>query len=392
MGLAMASGRASLRRAARGLLALLAMAVGVPLAAQDAPVDPSLGESVVFIRNNRLLSVDLETTLFRPDGEGPFPVVVINHGKSTGNNRLQPRYRPLPAVREFLQRGYAVVVPMRQGFSKSGGAAVGEDCNIAGNGEAQAEDVRAVVAWVEKQPWADGRRMVMMGQSHGGLTTLAYALDPHPGFRFFVNFAGGLRWTSGNCQWQLALVDAFRRYGAKTRVPSLWFYGENDSYFPPAVIEPAHRAYVEAGGPAELVAYGPFGVDAHAMFGSDGGVRIWWPKLVDRLGAVGLPTAVTHPRYARASTGPTVAPPATDFAAIDDVPRVPHLKDGGRAGYRAFLAQPLPRAFALAPNGAWGWGQGGDDPLRRALDNCNRHGDGRCRLYAVDINVVWKAD
>ena len=33
---------------------------------------------------------------------------------------------------------------------------------------------------------------------------------------------------------------------------------------------------------------------------------------------------------------------------------------------------------------------GGEDPLRRALNNCNRRGDGACRLYAVDDHVVWK--
>ena len=166
-----------------------------------------MGESIVFIKNNRLFPVDLETTIFRPEGAGPFPVVVINHGKDTGNNRLQPRARYAAAAREFLQRGYVVVVPMRQGFSKSGGAAVGEGCNIAGNGEAQTDDVRAVVSWLEKQPWADTQRMVMLGQSHGGLTTLAYAQEPHPGFKLFVNFAGGLKWASGGCPWEQALAD-----------------------------------------------------------------------------------------------------------------------------------------------------------------------------------------
>jgi dienelactone hydrolase len=226
-------------------------------------------------------------------------VAVINHGKDSGNNRMQPRARYLPAVREFLQRGWAVVVPMRQGFSHSGGSAVGEGCNIAANGQAQAEDVRAVVAWLEKQPWADAQRMVMLGQSHGGLTTLAYAQDPHPGFRVFVNFAGGLRYSAGGCPWETELAAAFGRYGARTRVPSLWFYGENDSFFPPAVIGPAHEAYVRAGGPAELVALGPFGLDAHGLFGSYTGLPLWWERVAARLAAAGLPTQVLHPQFSR---------------------------------------------------------------------------------------------
>ena len=357
--------------------------------AQAVAPAPELGESIVFIKNDRLLPEDLETTIFRPEGPGPFPVVVINHGKDTGNNHLQPRARYLPAAREFLQRGYAVVVPMRQGFSKSGGAVVGDGCNIGGSGEAQADEIHSVVAWIEKQPWADTRRMAMLGQSHGGLTTLAYAQKPHPGFKLFVNFAGGLRFTT-NCQWELALKDAFARYGAQTRVPSLWFYGENDSYFPPSVIGPAYQAYVKAGGQAEMVAFGPFGVDAHGMFSSYDGLAIWWQKVEDKLKEVNLPTAVVHPQFARAKR--MAAPPPSGFAPVQDVDKIPHLGKAGRDGYRVFLGKPGTRAFAIAPGGAWGWAHGGDDPLKRALDNCNRIGKGSCRLYAVDDQTVWSVD
>ena len=297
----------------------LALAAALPSrAAPEVPVDPAYGETVVAIKNGRLLPVDLETTLFRPPGDGPFPVVVINHGKEGGNNRLQARSRPMAAVRPFLQRGYAVVVPMRQGFSNSGGRAVGEGCNIAGNGDAQADDVRAVVAWLAQQPWADTGRMVMLGQSHGGLTTLAYARDPHPGFKLFVNFAGGLKWTDGNCDWKQSLVDAFARYGAATRVPSLWFYGANDSYFPPEVITPAHAAYVAAGGPAELVAYAAFESDAHRMFGRNSGLVIWWRKVADRLAAEGLPTRVVYPQFAAA---PASAASAASTASAGEAQR-----------------------------------------------------------------------
>ncbi len=280
----------------------LAIVLGCVPGARAQPAlapDPAWGERIVFIKNNRLFPVSLETTLFIPPGDGPHPVAVVNHGKSTGNNRLQPRYRPLPAAREFLRRGWAVVVPMRQGFSESGGSAVGEGCNIAGNGQAQADDVSAVVAWVAQQPWADASRMVMLGQSHGGLTTMAYAQEPHPGIKLFVNFAGGLRYTAGGCPWEKELELAFGRYGAKTRVPSLWFYGENDSFFPPAVIQPAFAAYVRAGAPAQMVAFGPFETDAHAMFGRYAGLPIWWDKVAAMLSAMGLPVEVLHPQIGR---------------------------------------------------------------------------------------------
>ena len=69
--------------------------------------------------------IELETTVYRPPGEGPFPLVVINHGKSFGDSRFQPRSRYPLAALEFVRRGYVVAIPMRRGFSKSGGIYIG---------------------------------------------------------------------------------------------------------------------------------------------------------------------------------------------------------------------------------------------------------------------------
>jgi hypothetical protein len=71
---------------------------------------------------------------------------------------------------------------------------------------------------------------------------------------------------------------------------------------------------------------------------------------------------------------------------------LPFVKDTGRAGYKVYLTKPIPRAFAIAPNGAWGWAEGGDDPLRRSIVSCNRKGNSECKLYSVDDFVVWKQD
>jgi hypothetical protein len=229
--------------------------------------------------------------------------------------------------------------------------------------------------------------MIMLGQSHGGLATLAYAQDPHPGIQFVVNFAGGLKYTQG-CLWTLALKEAFQAYGQKAKVDSLWFYGANDSYFPPEVITPAHQAFVAAGGKAHLVAFGAFGVDAHGMFGSADGLSIWWPTLQAKLLERGMPTALSFPQYATA--GKTTRPEPTQWADVKALDQIPHLKDGGRKGYQTFLDKPLPRAFALSVSGAWGWAYGGEDPLAQALSNCQKHSKSPCLLYAVDEQVVWK--
>jgi len=294
-------GHARVRRVA-GLGSLLALAALGAAAQQPAPavgtpapaLARDLGEWVGEVPSSGFTEPALEVTVFQPAGNGPFPIALINHGRAPGDARFQPRYRPLVAAREFVQRGYAVVVPMRQGFSKSGGREISGGCHVASNGEQQARSVRRALAWLERQPWADTSRNLVLGQSHGGLTTLAYGLDPHPGTRLLVNFAGGLR--QADCpNWEQTLVSAIAGYGAGTRLPSLWFYGDNDSFFPPEVFRAAHQGYVAAGGRAELVAYGRFGSDAHAMFGQRAGLPIWLPRVLQAMAAAGLPLPAAAP-------------------------------------------------------------------------------------------------
>lgn len=377
----------SLARGARAAAALSSlMFVHLTAGSESIELNMLLGERVEFVKNDKLFSVNLQVTVFQPSGPGPFPVVVLNHGKEVGNNHLQGRNRPINAVREFLKRGYVVVVPMRQGFAGSGGTVVGDGCNIAGNGEAQTEDVVAVVRWLGSQGWADTSRMLMAGQSHGGLTTMAYSQNPDPGFKLFVNFAGGLKYTTG-CQWDLALRDAFQRYGKKSKTSSLWFYGENDSYFPPNVIAPAFKAFVEAGGNGEMVAYGPFSVDAHSMFGNADGLDIWLDKVLLKMKQVALPVDVVLPQYG----GVAGAPIATGYAGVSDIDALRRVNSGSENSYLNFLKKRTPRAFAIAPKaGKQNYAWGGDYPMERALAACEKATSESCVLYAVDDVVVWK--
>jgi dienelactone hydrolase len=372
------------------LLASAALATALvgqigPAVAQE--LNAELGEQIVTVPKKVLIgSVDLETTLYKPAGDGPFPLVVINHGKAMGDSRFQGRMRHARAARFFMQRGYAVIMPMRQGFSKSGGAYIGGGCNVESNGHVQAEDVKAALDWAVSQAWADKSNILVMGQSHGGWTTLAFGTLGYPGVKGLVNFAGGLKQeTCGG--WEANLGRAAGRYGAESKLPSLWFYGDNDSYFSVKTYKGMHEHYTASGGKVELVEFGTFGNDAHAMFGVIAGERIWQTKVQEFMQKVGLPTQVIQPKYA--SVQPMAVPPRSGFAPLAEVEKVPHLNAGGKEGYKNFLTKQLPRAFALAPNGAWQWAEMGDDPAKRALDACNRRTNNACKLYAVDDDVVW---
>ena len=378
---------AGLGRAKYGWLLVLAVGV-LHSAASGQDLQPELNEQIItVVKKGSLFSFDLETTLYKPDGDGPFPVALVNHGKAAGDPRFQARYRPGSAVRFFLQRGYAVVVPMRQGFSKSSGTYIGGGCNVLSNGRLQAEDAKAVLDWVVTQPWADKDRMLVLGQSHGGWTTLSLGSVGYPGVKGLVNFAGGLRQES--CPgWESNLARAAGDLGKDTKLPSLWFYGDNDSYFPPRVFKPMFEQYQAGGAKAELFEFGVFGNDAHGMFGSRNGERIWQPKVTAFMQTLGLPTEVLHSKFGIVKT--MEVPPKTDFADLLDIDKIPFIKESGKAGYKNYLTRQQPRAFAIAPSGSWGWAEMGDDPLARALANCNRNAKGDCKLYSVDDTVVWQ--
>ena len=375
----------------KNLLVLLLMTLSAQALAQLVELNTALNETVVQVPKPGLFTVELETTIYKPDGAGPFPIALINHGKEIGDPRFQPRYRPAQAARYFLQRGYAVVVPMRQGFAKSGGSYIGGGCNIESNGRVQASDLKAVLDYVTQQAWADKDRIVVLGQSHGGWTTLAFGAQNYPGVKALVNFAGGLR-QSDCAGWQAGLARSIAAYAKETFTPSLWFYGDNDSFFQPTTFQPMFDSYTTAGGKAKLIAFGTFGSDAHAMFGSAAGAPIWQPEVSKFLTSVGLPS---EPAAAFSKFGTGVAmprPPKTDFAELGDTSRLPHVNDSGREGYKTYLTKSMPRAFAIAPSGRWAWADGGDDPLQRALDNCKRNLKTDCKLYSVDDAVVWKPE
>lgn len=255
-------------------------------------------EKVFFVPLSAHSGIHLETTVFRPKGLGPFPLVVMNHGKAFSAPAQQARARYPVLSQEFVRRGYVVVIPMRQGFSQSGGRYAAPGCDLYANGREQAKEVDTVIRYFQKQSWIRADQVLVMGQSHGGLVSMALAEHAAPGVQLLVNFAGGLRSNGGRCksQWQEQMVLAFQRYGERARLPSLWFYGQNDGFFDPALVKRLHTAYLgskPSGMPsARLVDFGRFGQDSHGMVEYSGAVRLWWPELEPELKRLGFPVSV----------------------------------------------------------------------------------------------------
>lgn len=325
----------------------------------------------------------LQTTVFRPNGPGPFPLLIINHGKEAGEPHNQARDRFIFMATAFVKRGYAVIVPMRRGFADSTGRYADHGCNMTANGYAQANDVLDAIDYARTLNWIDDDRIVVAGQSYGGLATIALGTQTIPGVRGLINFAGGLRDDGNSCDWRSELVQAFAQYGANNKVASLWMYGVNDSLFAPELVSRMHTAFVRNGGKAQLIEFGPFKRDAHGMLASRDGEKIWWREAERFLQKIDMPTREIY------AVAPAPSLPRSKFAVVDDIAAVPYLTENGRAAYREYLNKLTPRAFAVSPSGAWCWAEEGEEPETRALAACAQKSNQPCQLYSVDDYVVW---
>jgi dienelactone hydrolase len=377
--------RASVRKLTSALIVAAAMLPAMSIE-QELQLDYRMNEHIVLIPAGDGHHARLETTVFQPNGPGPFPLIIINHGKDPGHPNLQSRDRFYHMAHAFVERGYAVMVPMRQGFADSTGNYRDHGCDMTANGYAQAEDVADALEYARNQGWVDTGHIVIAGQSYGGLATIALGTQDLPGVRGLINFAGGLRDDSNSCGWRSALVTAFAEYGGQNKVPSLWMYGQNDSLFSPELVARMHDAFEQAGGHARLVEYAPFKRDAHGMLASRDGQKVWLTDTMRFLDGVGMPTKVLY------KVPEPPEPQPTNFAGVDDIEAVPFLSQNGKRAYQEYLTKLTPRAFAVSPSGSWCWAEEGEDPESRALATCSAKSDKPCRLYSVDEHVVWNPD
>lgn len=220
----------------------------------------------------------LEATLYRPAGKGPHPVLLFNHGSTGGGAvALSVTLRPSRQAPFFVERGFAVLAPMRRGRGASDGAHAEYEgtCapDVLGAGLTRAiEDVDAAMVYLRAQPWADPDRILVSGQSRGGILSVAYAAERPGTVRGVINFAGG--WTSQRCdEGGRGFNQAtFASAGGRTRIPMLWLYAEEDGYYSAEWIRRYHEAFAQAGGVATLRVFPALGADGHRLVDR---VEIW---------------------------------------------------------------------------------------------------------------------
>jgi dipeptidyl aminopeptidase/acylaminoacyl peptidase len=153
----------------------------------------------------------------RPAGDGPFPVIAINHGG------FDPASSVGGLVHLFAKLGYVAVASDYRGTGGSDGRpemAAGE-----------VDDVLALLEWVGRLPFADAGRTVMMGVSHGGKIALLAAAR-EPSIRAVLDLVGP---TDTRAWWDYLMSDPDRSPNVRrlvdtllAKVPELPFWDDSE--------------------------------------------------------------------------------------------------------------------------------------------------------------------
>ena len=112
---------------------------------------------------------EIPAWLYRPAGDGPFPMVLSIHGGPEAQE--QPRYAYQGLYAYLIDRGIGVLAPNIRGSSGYGKAwqkAIHRDW-----GGAELRDIEAAADWLGGQPWVDAERLAVFGGSFGGFATLS---------------------------------------------------------------------------------------------------------------------------------------------------------------------------------------------------------------------------
>ena len=368
------------------LCALFAPALAC--AAEESYYGPRLVEEQIRIPAPG--GYEVATTILRPEGNGPFGAIVLNHGVSASarERARESSELLLSAAAVFARRGYVVVMPLRRGFGATGGA-MAEDPGSCANPDyfraeqAAAEDVMTAYAYARGLPYVDRSRMILAGQSAGAMVSLFTAGTRSPqGLVAVLAFAGGRGGDPESSPGVPCAVEPIAKVldtlGKQTRVPVLFNYAENDLFFSPRVTRLWFDRFAAGGADAEYILQPSFGRDGHYMFSDVIGVRYWLPTVERFFARHKLP-------FERLDAADPVRQP---LLALDRLPNV--KSDGCKGLYRAFLESPGPRAYAVSEDGRCGFAGGLREARETAMKQCSSVAKGACTLYAVDDAVVWR--
>ena len=123
--------------------------------------------------------------VYKPAGEGPFPVVVSIHGGPEGQSR--PRFSSVYQM--WMDKlGVAVVVPNVRGSSGYGKTYLALDNGFLR--EDSVRDIGALLDWIAEQDDLDAGRVAVFGGSYGGYMVLASSVHFSDRLKAAVDIVG----------------------------------------------------------------------------------------------------------------------------------------------------------------------------------------------------------
>jgi dienelactone hydrolase len=220
--------------------------------------------------------------LYKPDGPGPFPAILWNHGSQPQPGRLRE------AGQLFTDAGYVLFIPHRRGQGRSPGPYIMDELRQVRREqgtaawsqrmvdllEEQVEDQLAGLGYLTGQTYVDRTRLAIAGCSFGGVQTVL-AAERNPGIRAAIDFSGGAHF------WQSspALRDRLVRAARQITVPMLFIQAANDYDLAPSYTLGGELERL--GRQAQIWIYPAFGVTAeegHSFCGR--GASIWGPDVL----------------------------------------------------------------------------------------------------------------
>lgn len=217
--------------------------------------------------------------LYVPDGKGPFPAVLWNHG-----SEKRPGWQPELAA-FYNSHGFIFFLPHRRGQGQSPGSYVMDEISRGDPGTAVRvhhsanEDVLAAMNWLKAQPEVDASRIVVSGCSFGGIQTLLTA-EKGLGARAFIAFAPAAK-SWGNEALQQMLESAVNH----AKAPIFILQAKNDYNIDPTKV--LGKIATAHGGQAKI--YPQFGntpQEGHWEFAtSRAGIAMWGDDVLQFIAA-----------------------------------------------------------------------------------------------------------
>jgi dienelactone hydrolase len=250
----------------------------------------------------------IAATILRPRGAGPFGAIVLNHGVplTAEARRGESAALLMPAAQVFAERGYAVIMPLRRGFGATGGgfAENAGSClapDYLRGESAAADDIMAAYDFARRLPYVDRTRMILAGQSAGGVAALFAAGTRKPeGLVAVLAFAAGrggdpVRHPGVPCAVE-PLATVFADLGRQVKVPVLFHYAANDLFFNASTSQLWFERFKAGGARGQYVLQPPFSQNGHYIFSDGAGARYWVPAVERFLRKYAVPFGEVMPR------------------------------------------------------------------------------------------------